>query len=156
MMAENETLTANLHAILSSRTPISHPLCTECTTLLQVELQKELEELSRERDAYIEFQRGVIRNRETLGKHRPDGGGASRGKGSRDGTGQNEDGLGAYDIEGTEEEWDALVRRKKELEREEEKLRAALEEQERELERAEEEAERVEREEAAMERSEDE
>jgi beclin 1 len=70
---------------LSSRTPIDHPLCTECTTLLQSELQKELEELSRERDAYIAFERGVLRDRENLR--------ADRNK-AEDGS------LGEYDIEG--------------------------------------------------------
>lgn len=153
MMTENETLTANLHAILSSRTPISHPLCTECTTLLQAELQKELEELSRERDAYIEFQRGIIRNRETLGKHRPEGLGSVVRQGK---AGTEENGLEAYDIEGTEEEWEALIKRKKDLDKEEVRLKKALEEKEGELDVAREEAERVKREEAEMGKAEEE
>jgi beclin 1 len=45
--------------LLSSRTAIDHPLCTECTGLFQAELQRELEELTRERDAYISFERGL-------------------------------------------------------------------------------------------------
>jgi beclin 1 len=90
--------------LLSSRTPIDHPLCTECTTLLQSELQKELEELSRERDAYIAFERGVLRDRENLR--------ADRNK---------------------EDEWAALIRRKKDLEAEETALRKRLEEREKEV-----------------------
>ncbi|CAK9783426.1 APG6-domain-containing protein [Cutaneotrichosporon oleaginosum] len=52
-------LAANLEALLSARTAIDHPLCTECTGLFQAELQRELEELTRERDAYIAFERGL-------------------------------------------------------------------------------------------------
>ncbi|BEJ05838.1 hypothetical protein CcaverHIS641_0303600 [Cutaneotrichosporon cavernicola] len=52
-------LAANLDALLSSRTAIDHPLCIECTGLFQAELQRELEELTRERDAYIAFERGL-------------------------------------------------------------------------------------------------
>ncbi|RSH92846.1 autophagy protein 6 [Saitozyma podzolica] len=111
-------LAENLHSLLSSRTPIDHPLCTECTTLLQSELQKELEELSRERDAYIAFERGILRNRENLR--------ADRNK-AEDGS------LGEYDIEGTEDEWAALIRRKKDLEAEETALRKRLEEREKEV-----------------------
>lgn len=147
---EDNDLTANLHAILSSKTPVSHPLCTECTTSLQAELQKELEELSRERDAYIEFQKGIVRNRENLGK-----------KGKRDtrtvkGDVDAEEGLGMYDIEGTEEEWDELVRRKQELEKEEERLKKVLEDKERELERARQQEARIKREEEEQARQEEE
>ncbi|GMK56442.1 hypothetical protein CspeluHIS016_0302820 [Cutaneotrichosporon spelunceum] len=52
-------LAANLDALLSRRTAIDHPLCVECTGLFQAELQRELEELTRERDAYIAFERGL-------------------------------------------------------------------------------------------------
>lgn len=51
------SLTLQLHHLLSSRTPLSHPLCTDCTTLLQGLLQKQLEEVQRERDGYIAFER---------------------------------------------------------------------------------------------------
>lgn len=53
------SLTLQLHHLLSSRTPLSHPLCTDCTTLLQGLLQKQLEEVQKERDAYIAFERDV-------------------------------------------------------------------------------------------------
>lgn len=55
-------LAANLHNLISSNTGISHPLCVECTGIIQAELQKELDELSRERDAYIAFEQGISRN----------------------------------------------------------------------------------------------
>ena len=132
-------LAANLHALLSSRTPIDHPLCTECTVLLQSELQKQFEELSRERDAYIAFERGVLRNREELTAGRQWG-----------------DALGEDDIEGTPEEWQELIRRKKELEIEEDRLRKVLEEKERELEGVRVEEARVKREEEEVEREEEE
>ncbi|KAL7424725.1 Vacuolar protein sorting-associated protein atg6 [Cryptotrichosporon argae] len=54
-----QSLLAHLHDLVSSATPIDHPLCADCTGLLQAALQKEHEELSRERDAYIGFERGV-------------------------------------------------------------------------------------------------
>jgi beclin 1 len=53
------SLTLQLHHLLSSRTPLSHPLCIDCTTLLQSLLQKQLEEVQKERDAYIAFERDV-------------------------------------------------------------------------------------------------
>jgi beclin 1 len=133
----SKDITANLHAILSSRTPISHPICVECTALLQSELQRELEELSRERDAYIEFQKGIVRNKESLGK--------------REMVKDEADGLSEYGMEGTEEEWDELVRRKNELSKEEDKLKKILAETERELEKAHEEEKRVDKEEREQE-----
>lgn len=83
--------------------------------MLQVELQKELEELSRERDAYIHFEKGIMRNREDI-------------KGKR-----TVEGLGEHDLEGDEEEWQDLTKRVKELEGEEVRLRKVLAEREREL-----------------------
>ncbi len=136
------TLAANLHALLSSKTPIDHPLCTECTTLLQSGLQKQLEELSRERDAYIAFERDILRNREDLTG------------GRKKSSGKEEEGLGESDIEGTQDEWESFVRRKKELESEEERLRKVLEEKERELDGVRAEEERVKREEEEVEREE--
>ena len=137
-LLSNPALAANLHAVLSSRTPISHPLCTECTTLLQSELQKELEELSLERDAYIEFQRGIQRHHDQLKKRR---------------TG---DGLGEYDIEGTEDEWEGLVKKKRELDKEEERLKRALEEKEKELQAARKDQERIKLEEQRVDKEEEE
>jgi beclin 1 len=129
-------------------------MCIECTTLLQVELQKELEELSRERDAYIEFQKGVLRNRDSLAKKHSHGK-TARTRAKRDSE-DEEEGLGEYDMEGTPEEWDELVKRKKELEEEEEELTRLLAEKERELEKAREEEHRVKEEEAEMDKREDE
>lgn len=86
--------------------------------MLQVELQKELEELSRERDAYIHFEKGILRNREDIkGKRR-----------------HFTEGLGEHDIEGDEDEWQDLTKRVTELEDEEVKLRKELAEREKELE----------------------
>lgn len=86
--------------------------------MLQAELQKELEELSRERDAYIHFEKGILRNREDVkGKRR-----------------QSVEGLGEHDLEGDEDEWQDLTKRVSELEDEEAKLRKVLAEKERELE----------------------
>jgi beclin 1 len=86
--------------------------------MLQAELQKELEEISRERDAYIHFEKGILRNREDIkGKRR-----------------QSVEGLGEHDLEGDEDEWQDLTKRVTELEDEEVKLRKVLAERERELE----------------------
>jgi beclin 1 len=86
--------------------------------MLQAELQKELEEISRERDAYIHFEKGILRNREDIkGKRR-----------------QSVEGLGEHDLEGDEDEWQELTKRVSELEDEEVKLRKVLAERERELE----------------------
>jgi len=46
-----------LFEILSSRSDIDHPICTECTELLVEGLQKRLNSATRERDAYVEFLR---------------------------------------------------------------------------------------------------
>jgi beclin 1 len=132
-------LASNLHTLLSSKTPISHPLCTECTALLQSELQKEVEELSRERDAYINFERGILRNREGHGRRK-----------------SLDEGLWETDLEGTGEEWEALMKRKEELEREEERLKLVLEQKEKELDQVKIEEERSKREEEQLEREEEE
>ena len=85
--------------------------------MIQVELQKELEELSRERDAYIHFEKGILRNREDIkGKRR-----------------KSVEGLAEHDLEGDEDEWQDLTKRVAELEEEEVKLRKVLAEKEREL-----------------------
>lgn len=47
--------TTRLFEILSSRSDIDHPICTECTDLLLSQLQSRLAESTKERDAYITF-----------------------------------------------------------------------------------------------------
>ena len=47
--------TNRLFEILSSRSDIDHPICTECTELLLSQLQKRLTAANKERDAYIYF-----------------------------------------------------------------------------------------------------
>lgn len=126
-------LAAKLDALLSSRTAIDYPLCTECTGLFQAELQRELEELTRERDAYINFERGL------------------RKRADVDSLGDDSTGL-----VGTSDEWDALLARKQELEDEEHALRLSLQERETELAAVKEDEERVRVEEAAVEREESE
>ena len=137
-------LAANIHSILSSRTPINHPLCTECTALLQSELQRQLEELTRERDAYLKFERGILRNREKSKTSR------ARLKDQTD----PDEGLDEYGIQGTEEEWQALHRQKKQLEDEETMLRKELEEKEKRLADVRKDAERTKLEEEEVEKEE--
>ncbi|KAK4688335.1 beclin, partial [Tremellales sp. Uapishka_1] len=128
-------LANNLHALLSERTPISHPLCTDCTSLLQSQLQSQLDELAREREAYIAFEQGILKNRDGRKK-------------------KSEGGLGEHDIVGTEEEWEYLTKRKEGLRSEEEELRKILEEKENELKGVREEEDRVRKEEEEMNREE--
>ena len=47
--------TTRLFEILSSRSDIDHPICTECTELLLSQLQDRLNAATKERDAYIGF-----------------------------------------------------------------------------------------------------
>ena len=47
--------TNRLFEILSSRSDIDHPICTECTDLLLSQLQNRLTTATKERDAYIAF-----------------------------------------------------------------------------------------------------
>ena len=129
-------LAAKLDALLSSRTAIDHPLCVECTGLFQAQLQRELEELTRERDAYIAFEQGL------------------RKRGNR----MEEADKDSVDdpLVGGVDEWDALLTRRKELEDEEKKLRATLKEREAELVAVKEDEARVKAEEAAVTREEEE
>lgn len=46
---------ARLFDIISARSDIDHPICTECTDLLVEGLQKKLASATKERDAYISF-----------------------------------------------------------------------------------------------------
>lgn len=117
-------LAANLDALLSSRSNIDHPLCTECTGLFQAELQRELEELTRERDAYIAFERGLRKRADDEG------------------------------LVGSRDEWEALVARGQMLEDEERELRATLRKKEGELEKAKDEEARVKADEEEVERDE--
>ncbi|KAI7878950.1 APG6-domain-containing protein [Lichtheimia hyalospora FSU 10163] len=52
-----------LFNIISSKSSIDHPMCQECTDLLLESLEKELEDVGRERDAYIEFFAKIKENR---------------------------------------------------------------------------------------------
>lgn len=113
--------------------------------MLQVELQKEVEELSRERDAYIQFERGILRNREEV----------KNGSSSKRRKSDTEDqGLGEYDIEGDEEEWEELLRERAELEGEEARLLKVLEEKEKQLAEVKEDEKRAKEEEKEVERQE--
>ncbi|KAL8716725.1 MAG: hypothetical protein Q9225_005966, partial [Loekoesia sp. 1 TL-2023] len=47
--------TTRLFEILSARSDIDHPICTECTDLLLSQLQSRLNSTTKERDAYIAF-----------------------------------------------------------------------------------------------------
>lgn len=99
----------------------------ECTGLFQKELQRELEDLTRERDAYINFERTIRKRAE-----------------------------GSEGIIGEDEEWDALLKRKEELAAEEEQLRKQLKEKEDELDAVREEERRVKEEEEAIDQEESE
>ncbi|KAG9243397.1 autophagy protein Apg6-domain-containing protein [Calycina marina] len=50
---------SRLFEILSSRSDIDHPVCVECTELLVDGLQRRLEAVSKERDAYVVFLKQV-------------------------------------------------------------------------------------------------
>jgi hypothetical protein len=135
---------------------VSHPICVDCAGLLQTGLQKELEELSRERDAYINFERGILRNQEQMKKGLKVEGSRKRRKSTSSnlsGKGE-EQGLGEFDLEGDEEEWEELTRRRRELESEEERLIRILEGKEKELATAKEEEKRANEEEKEVERQE--
>ncbi|OCF30410.1 beclin 1 [Kwoniella heveanensis BCC8398] len=163
LIHKSDHIVSQLHAILSSNTPISHPLCKECTDYLSQEYRKKAEELAQERDAYISFKQSIQRNREKqLHSQRPN---PSFSKSNSDprfglkttaGESGKEDGSGLEDseIEGSEEEWNELVKRRQELEREEEQLIAVLEAKEKELDAVREEEERVKEDEAEVDREE--
>ncbi|EIW72438.1 hypothetical protein TREMEDRAFT_66889 [Tremella mesenterica DSM 1558] len=133
---------SHLHALLSSRTPISHPLCLDCAGLLQSELARQREDLAKERDGYIAFERGLSR--------------ASRKAEKSTGDKRDEKGLGEYGLEGDDKEWEELMRKKVELQGEETRLIKLLQEKEKVLESVREEEERIKVEKAEMDREEDE
>ncbi|KAL4883733.1 autophagy protein Apg6-domain-containing protein [Aspergillus karnatakaensis] len=57
--AEQVERTSRLFEIISSRSDIDHPICTECTEMLVEGLQQRLGEATKERDAYITFLRNL-------------------------------------------------------------------------------------------------
>jgi beclin 1 len=56
-MADGLETTNRMFEILSARSDIDHPVCTECTELLVDGLQKRLGVSTRERDAYVDYLR---------------------------------------------------------------------------------------------------
>jgi beclin 1 len=54
--------TTKLFEILSSRSDIDHPICTECTDILLSSYQSRLSAASKERDAYIAFLKNLNNN----------------------------------------------------------------------------------------------
>lgn len=52
-----QTLITSLLELVSSRTDTDHPLCSECARLLQEVLKERLEDVKKERDGYIAFER---------------------------------------------------------------------------------------------------
>ncbi|KAJ7703239.1 beclin 1 protein [Mycena rosella] len=60
--------TVRLFNLLAARTEIDHPLCAECTQILLVSLQRQLDETKRERDGYIAFEKEVRKERERDGQ----------------------------------------------------------------------------------------
>ncbi|KAE8309021.1 autophagy protein Apg6-domain-containing protein [Aspergillus transmontanensis] len=57
--ADQVERTSRLFEIISSRSDIDHPICTECTEMLVDGLQKRLVDAAKERDAYISFLRNL-------------------------------------------------------------------------------------------------
>lgn len=57
--ADQVERTSRLFEIISSRSDIDHPICTECTDMLVEGLQQRLGEATKERDAYIAFLRNM-------------------------------------------------------------------------------------------------
>lgn len=58
-MSQEMERTARLFEILTSRSDIDHPVCTECTSMLLEKLQKRLDSATKERDAYVNFLKQV-------------------------------------------------------------------------------------------------
>ncbi|RDW81685.1 beclin 1 [Aspergillus mulundensis] len=57
--ADQVERTSRLFDIISARSDIDHPICTECTDMLVEGLQQRLVEATKERDAYITFLRNL-------------------------------------------------------------------------------------------------
>lgn len=109
--------------------------------MLQIELQKELQLLTREREAYISFEKGILRNQEELAVGRI----RTRDRG---------DALDQDDTARTLDGWWELSQRKMELVSEEDRLRKVLAEKEKELDAVRKEEERVKLEEEQVEQEE--
>jgi beclin len=58
-MSQDMERVARLFEILSARSDIDHPVCTECTSMLVDGLQKRLDSATKERDAYVGFLKQV-------------------------------------------------------------------------------------------------
>ncbi|KAF8846890.1 APG6-domain-containing protein [Acephala macrosclerotiorum] len=58
-MSQDMERASRLFEILSARSDIDHPVCTECTDLLVSGLQRRLEAATKERDAYVSFLKQV-------------------------------------------------------------------------------------------------
>ena len=58
-MSQDMERVARLFEILSARSDIDHPVCTECTGMLVEGLQRRLDAATRERDAYVSFLKQV-------------------------------------------------------------------------------------------------
>jgi len=56
--------TQRLLNLLSSRTDVDHPLCAECTHILLSTLTRQLDEIKKERDGYIAFEKEAKREKE--------------------------------------------------------------------------------------------
>lgn len=56
-IADGMETTTRMFEILSARSDIDHPICSECTELLVEGLQKRLAVAARERDAYVDYLR---------------------------------------------------------------------------------------------------
>lgn len=56
--------TTRLFNSLTTRADIDHPLCAECTQILLSSLQKQLDEIKKERDGYIAFEKELKKERE--------------------------------------------------------------------------------------------
>ena len=54
-LSQQVEATVRLFEILSARSDIDHPVCSECTELLLDEMQKRQASVIRERDAYVQF-----------------------------------------------------------------------------------------------------
>lgn len=106
----------SLLSLLTSRTPNDHPLCSDCAKSLQDQLQSRLEDIQRERDAYISFERSFQENKRRKASASSDGPGELQ-----DGKAKAESSEGiplrtsVYDTF-TEEEFHQLQQRKAELE----------------------------------------
>lgn len=56
-----------LHALLSAKTELDHPLCDECTHMFTGILNQQLVETTKERDGYIAFEKQIKKEREREG-----------------------------------------------------------------------------------------